>query len=134
MADCHYCGGETTLYDEGVAVCIHCSDDLDAGRRTSVLALKVMLGMGRYIGPFDEFLKESTSLVGAQLGSPGEDARAIMQSLLDTGRINFRIDPGSEPTSDDNSGFSWFIPEPKADAASASGRSTSPLRAASITK
>ena len=33
MANCIYCGAKTQLYLNGVAICVKCSDDLDAGRQ-----------------------------------------------------------------------------------------------------
>lgn len=33
MAACVYCGSETSLFISGRAVCLDCSNDLDAGRK-----------------------------------------------------------------------------------------------------
>jgi hypothetical protein len=75
------------------------------------LAIVVLLGLGRYDGPVEGFMRESETKVRAKLNCRDEEAKRILQALRDAGEIDFRIDPmGSSPPPHKNSGFIWFVP------------------------
>jgi hypothetical protein len=74
-------------------------------------AIEVLLGLGRYAGPADAFMRESETRVRAKLNSADEEAKRVIQELRNDKEIDFRIDPmGSSPPPKQNSGFKWFIP------------------------
>jgi hypothetical protein len=60
------------------------------------LPIETLLGMGEYTGVEDGFISESVTKVQHALKCPSEDAKRILQELMDRGVIGFEISPAGE--------------------------------------